>query len=313
MSERIHVLAQQLFGKPSVAACDLQEIRSLVQRYPYFAPAQFLLLEKLKQENSPEYIQQLQKAVLYYHNPLEFEYFISSDKFLSQQGESQLTKADEEADFSHQLNGLQVQEVIEEKKPEFIADPVTPEAGTWGVHLDEVKEEKPEHDEPLDLLEKKLRQIKEQPPFDESKVEDRSGLRSLKEQLSQPVSPDAPAFEPYHTVDYFASQGIKLSQEEAGKDKFGKQLKSFTEWLKSMKRLPVAEPTSQTESFTEKKVQHMAEDSVHESDVITEAMAEVWLKQGNTGKAIELYHKLSLLNPSRMAYFAAKIDHLKRP
>jgi hypothetical protein len=313
MSERIHVLAQQLFGKPSVAACDLQEIRSLVQRYPYFAPAQFLLLEKLKQENSPEYIHQLQKAVLYYHNPLEFEYFISSDKFLSGPEESQSAIADEETTVPTQLNGLPLQDITEEKAPEFIADPVTPEAGTWGVHLDEAKEEKTEQNEPLDLLEKKLRQIKEQTPFDESKVQDRSGLRSLKEQFSQPVSSDAPAFEPYHTVDYFASQGIKLSQEESGKDKFGKQLKSFTEWLKTMKRLPVSQPSGQTESTNEKKVQHMAEDSVHESDVVTEAMAEVWLKQGNTGKAIELYHKLSLLNPSRMAYFAAKIDHLKRP
>ena len=69
MSERIHALAQQVFGK-SFDQCDLQEIKDLVNRYPYFAPAQFLLLEKLKLENSPEYSAQLQKAVLYYHNPL---------------------------------------------------------------------------------------------------------------------------------------------------------------------------------------------------------------------------------------------------
>src|SRR5689334_4991508 len=68
MSERIHVLAQQLFGKPSVAECNLEEIRQLTERYPYFAPAQFLLLEKLKQDSSPDYHSQLQKAVLYYHN-----------------------------------------------------------------------------------------------------------------------------------------------------------------------------------------------------------------------------------------------------
>jgi len=81
MSERIHVLAQQLFGKSSVDDCDLQEIKDLVSRFPYFAPAQFLLLEKLKRANASEYPAQLQKAVLYYHNPLEFEYFISSDRF----------------------------------------------------------------------------------------------------------------------------------------------------------------------------------------------------------------------------------------
>ena len=45
MSERIHVLAQQLLGKPSIEECDLEEIRNMVNDYPYFAPAQFLLLK----------------------------------------------------------------------------------------------------------------------------------------------------------------------------------------------------------------------------------------------------------------------------
>jgi len=317
MSERIHVLAQQLFGKPSVAACDLQEIRSLVQRFPYFAPGQFLLLEKLRQENSPEYIQQLQKAVLYYHNPLEFEYFISSDKFLSESDQYTANSQGHETPIPLQTESSDDIKGYEEPEPDvtpgYVADPITPEAGTWGVELKEPQEEELESPEPLDLLEKKLRQIKEQPPFDETRVDDHSGLRSLKAQLSEPVNPEALVFEPYHTVDYFASQGIKLSQEEAGKDKFGKQLKSFTEWLKTMKRLPASQASSQPESSTEKKVQHLAEDSVHESDVVTEAMAEVWLKQGNPVKAIEVYRKLSLLNPSRLAYFAAKIDQLNTP
>src|SRR5579875_3783276 len=81
MSEQIHVLAQTLFGKSSVEECSPEEIKKLSERYPYFAPAQFLLLEKLKAENAPEYSAQQQKAVLYYHDPLQFEYFISSNRF----------------------------------------------------------------------------------------------------------------------------------------------------------------------------------------------------------------------------------------
>ena len=45
-------------------------------------------------------------------------------------------------------------------------------------------------------------------------------------------------FEPLYTTDYFASQGIKLSEQALATDKLGKQMKSFTEWLKSMKKLP---------------------------------------------------------------------------
>jgi hypothetical protein len=118
-------------------------------------------------------------------------------------------------------------------------------------------------------------------------------------------------FEPYHTVDYFASQGIKLSQEEVSKDKFGKQLKSFTEWLKTMKRLPAAEQVKSLEPVSEQKIENLAAHSVEGEEVYTETMAEVWVRQGNKEKAMEVYNKLSLLNPSKRAYFAAKIDSLK--
>ncbi|GAA4457686.1 hypothetical protein GCM10023189_28810 [Nibrella saemangeumensis] len=43
----------------------------------------------------------------------------------------------------------------------------------------------------------------------------------------------------------------------------------------------------------------------------TESLAKIMLKQGKTGKAIEIYEKLMLKNPEKSAYFAAKISELK--
>jgi hypothetical protein len=123
---------------------------------------------------------------------------------------------------------------------------------------------------------------------------------------------EAITFEPYHTVDYFASQGIKLSQQEAANDALGRQLKSFTEWLKTMKRLPASAPQQSPGSAGEHKVERLAAHSVHTADVVTESMAEVWLKQGNEEKAADVYRKLSLRNPSKSAYFAAKIESLNK-
>jgi hypothetical protein len=118
-------------------------------------------------------------------------------------------------------------------------------------------------------------------------------------------------FEPYHTIDYFASQGIKLQQGDLSKDKFGKQLKSFTEWLRSMKRLPQASIETNMDEATQRTIQKVAEHSIEEKEIVTETMAEVWIKQGNTEKAIDTLHKLSLLNPSKSHYFAARIEQLK--
>jgi hypothetical protein len=119
-----------------------------------------------------------------------------------------------------------------------------------------------------------------------------------------------PVFESYHTIDYFASQGIKLLQEEL-KDKLGKQLKSFTDWLRSMKRIGPPETNTSLDDVTNQSIQRIAEHSIEEKEVLTEAMAEVWAKQGNNDKAIRVYEKLSLLNPAKSPYFAGRIEQLK--
>lgn len=116
-------------------------------------------------------------------------------------------------------------------------------------------------------------------------------------------------FEPLSATDYFASQGIKLSEEVQSGDKLGKQLKSFTEWLKTMKKVhgnKIPEGNEQVDML----VQKLAEKSNEEGIILTESMAEAYIQQGKLGKAKEIYEKLSLINPSKSVYFAAKIESL---
>jgi hypothetical protein len=125
-----------------------------------------------------------------------------------------------------------------------------------------------------------------------------------------------PAFEPFHTVDYFASQGIKVSGELKPEDRLGKQLKSFTEWLKTMRKLPEASVEeasveAELEKINDREIVSIAEHSLDENEVVTEAMAEVLFKQGRYEQAAEVYRKLSLINPAKSSYFAAKIEALK--
>ncbi|HVU96358.1 MAG TPA: hypothetical protein VHE34_14110 [Puia sp.] len=138
---------------------------------------------------------------------------------------------------------------------------------------------------------------------------------------SEPVAPppgqqpvdSGLVFEPYHTIDYFASQGIKLTLDENPKDKLGKQLKSFTEWLKGMRRLPQKDREVIPDRVAEEAVQNIAAHSIQSKDVVTETMAEVLAMQGMRERARVVYEKLSLLNPGKRAYFAAKIEQLNIP
>lgn len=115
----------------------------------------------------------------------------------------------------------------------------------------------------------------------------------------------------YHAIDYFASQGIKLDPRLISEDKLGSKVKKFTDWLKQMKRVNENPTDLGTDTETEHLIEKIAQTANETKDVITETMAQVLVKQGKIEKAIQLYQKLSFLNPSKTTYFAAKINELK--
>lgn len=59
--------------------------------------------------------------------------------------------------------------------------------------------------------------------------------------------------------------------------------------------------------------QMLAEKSVTESkSIVSETLAKLYVDQGYTEKAIDMYERLSLAFPDKSAYFAAEIDKLKK-
>lgn len=344
MSNRIHALAQQLTGKASVEECSLEEVQHIAQRYPYFAPAQFLLVQKLGEINSPELETQERKAVLFFHDPLLFQSFISSDNFYTEEdmvisksglqpviGDGDETAPDNTNEIVNEervVTGdpLEAVDVVEEGVIEEESE--SQDEMFLETDLAEEQETDEEISEPVfleDTVPPEVIQNALQNHLPDSTAIDHSaGLISTYNEndgeavatttettAASPTPKEELFFEPLHAVDYFASQGIKISQDALPNDRLGKQMKSFTDWLKTMKRLPAQQTADRVEIIAERKVENMASRSVSESTIITEAMAEVWAKQGAREKAIETYNKLSLLYPSKKAFFAAKIENLK--
>lgn len=182
-----------------------------------------------------------------------------------------------------------------------------------------------ENVEPMPELTESNSEISNEPNVEEAnqiepqnlEVEDK--LTSiLKEQLAafkQPVTENSELEIDqtlHHTIDYFESQGIKAEINPNSNDKLSTQLKKFTDWLKHMKRLNLEQENDLgTDPELENAIQGIAKNSNEAREIVTETMAEVLEKQGKKDKAIQLYIKLSFLNPDKSTYFAAKIQNLK--
>lgn len=141
----------------------------------------------------------------------------------------------------------------------------------------------------------------------------------ISEQLAQfqePVKEENLTFEheEYPTLqkDYFAAQGIEIDLSRVPQDKFTKQLRSFTAWLKVLKHADLEQNTPEMAEEQEKLISVIAEKANKAEDVITESMAEIWAKQGNKRKAIDTYSKLSFIFPEKSVYFASRIEQLKQ-
>lgn len=141
----------------------------------------------------------------------------------------------------------------------------------------------------------------------------------LSEQLAQfqePIKEESLSFEhethPMLQKDYFAEQGIEIDLSRIPQDKFTKQLRSFTAWLKVLKHADLEQKTPEIVEEQEKIITAIAEKANKAEDVITESMAEIWAKQGNKRKAIDTYSKLSFIFPEKSVYFASRIEQLKQ-
>lgn len=168
------------------------------------------------------------------------------------------------------------------------------------------------------------------------------------EEITEEVNKDRleDIFTPIQSDDYFMQQGIKVSQElpehidaslseaedEENSDKSLMVMMSFTEWLVHFKRTSdeknseiedqkavramwqkekLAAALEEENDEIPENVFEMAVNSIaKEEGLASESLAEIYVKQGKHDQAIEMYKKLSLRNPQKNAYFAARIEEI---
>lgn len=272
-----------------------EELLQLTEQYPFFAPAHFLLAAKKKQTNDAGVYEQIQKASVYFNEPLWFHYqlqqFSSQEKpFIKEELQTETTI----------LNTKSAEAEIEQPMPGALADETDIALDAEAIiKAEELKEEET-------LINETEIELNAKASIEAADINETQTEIQTIEKANEPVF----TFEPYHTVDYFASMGIKLKEEKLENDQLGQQVKSFTQWLRSMKKIYVEEK-QELDTVHEQEVVNKAKESNQQTEVLTETMADILIKQGKLANATELYHKLSLLHPEKSAYFASRIEELK--
>lgn len=337
-----------LTGNLDLSEVKEETLVTLAKDYPYFAPVQLLLSAKLKANNSHQFEKQVQKTNLYFPNPYWLHYLLTEhapDTTLIEEVKQIENNTTEQIHTSSEIAPAPVEETI------LVDTPVKPESNQHGpisiptiesvrqimqgidkhpVAAETAREQEPDTASPLTEHaftepEPVIEFIDTTPPLETEPYDEIAATELSNSKIANLLSTQLAEFkkpvkteeklqvesEPMHTIDYFASQGIKIDLSKIPQDKLTTQLRRFTDWLKYMKTDNPNPIDLGTHQDLEEAVELIAQTSNEPKEIVTETMAEVLQKQGQIDKAIQLYIKLSFLNPEKSAYFAAKIQHLK--
>ena len=277
-----------LAGKSDFTQLRVQTLQHFADDHPYFVPVQYFLASKLKLDSNSFSTQQSVRANFYFTNPywLQFQLQHGLKNVVDTTTVIQRTK-NHPADFA-----IPTVEAVKEIMRKIDHSKDTP--ADLDEHAGETNIiENTESDNKIaGILSGQLADFKKPVAAD-----DKLDIDINKDRL--------------HTIDYFASQGIKIDLANIPQDKLTTHLRKFTDWLKQMKHADGRSQEMAGNLEMENAVAETAKSSNETGEILTEAMADVLEKQGQVDKAIQLYIKLSFLNPEKSSYFAAKIEQLK--
>lgn len=330
--------AEYLKNPSKLYQLNYQELKSLALQYPYCQNLQWLLLHKSGIDHHRDFEHNLEKTAA---GSLDRTLLFQQIKtVLDQEKPTETLRLDEVLELQD-LSKLRLskeplprEEKVQQtsQNKEIPVDPIVTKS-------DFKEEEEEELDFSLEIPPEKTTELSEEPgsedtvekpamqeqeeqlvPEENSEVEwEISNLESADAEEEVETQVDT---EHYPTTERAVNiQNPSLPETYAGEDPIehteGPLPKSaFDSWSKyEPPQLNIK--TGKKESpkpHKEKDVAKMVEQSVQEKEgLVSETLAAILARQGQTEKAIKMYERLILLFPEKSAYFAAQISKLKRP
>ncbi|HNQ11570.1 MAG TPA: hypothetical protein PKH65_07260 [Bacteroidia bacterium] len=320
-----------------IPTSEINQLKELVQQFPYFNSARILYAKSLKDSNNLLYDAELRKAAIY-----------SNDrKVLHDYMQKKVIDNKELPAFTSELleEAQQAEEVIIEQ-PTELNEPI--QAAPIDSDTDEQKSDLQKiiasrlselsKEESAGTLESKTIEATTEPEIQSAELDDESHtVESLNE--VEPVIDVETQFEEiketHVSIDIqdkrsfvewlrFVKAGLHIhivnesKEEELIKEQEQKPVKSNTEKLQNENDEIISKFIQSNPRIDPAKSKFyspvdMARNSIVENEeIVSETLAGIYAQQGNMAKAVRSYEILSLKYPEKKAYFAGLILQLKK-
>jgi len=309
--ERSHFLAA-LQSPKALQTQSKKEWDALATKYPFAASIQLLRFQKKESLTASE----KRKLLLHFDHPLHLALQLAKGKEAVEVKQEVVEEsanakkmrlgaagklaekaavAKEEVEEATPDKTVEVQPIVEESKSSKVVE------NKSNIQVDtEPMQPKESTTEDKDVLQL-IKELPEENPISAStKVEEVQQKEAIAEKEEDPG--DLMVMMSF--TDWL--QYFKAKKENEAEDKKGRDA-IRSAWQKEK----LAEAMDDEEDVVPDEIFEKAMKSVSFGDgLVTEPLAELYVQQGKTEKAIELYKKLSLLNPEKSTYFASRIKDL---